>query len=337
MSMELNWGLPVIAYLFLAGVGAGALTVSASILLRGGGGHFGGSHFDMARYGALIAPLPVMIGSGLLILELGSFHAGHWFKFLNLYTVINLSPMSIGTWLLTAFIGLSLVYAYTFLATDGAPGDRWDALRRSCAWLGVPMGISVAVYTGVLLGAMPSRPFWNSPVLALIFLFSALSTGVAAIMLTRTLFRKFQIRRLEAVSASSSTRRTSDLDVEGQYHQSGYILAASDTLLIGLELTAIFLFLIFAYLTVGDVRYAVSVILFGGSLAGTFWFWVIFLGLVLPALVELYYVTQRLLLHQSFAVPLGIEIVVPTIVLAGGFMLRYVVVVAGQITGPVGI
>ena len=29
------WGLPVISYLFLAGVGAGALTVSASVLLRG--------------------------------------------------------------------------------------------------------------------------------------------------------------------------------------------------------------------------------------------------------------------------------------------------------------
>ena len=42
MSEELLWGLPVIGYLFLAGVGAGALTVSASVLLRGGGGGFGG-------------------------------------------------------------------------------------------------------------------------------------------------------------------------------------------------------------------------------------------------------------------------------------------------------
>ncbi len=32
------------------------------------------------------------------------------------------------------------------------------------------MGIAVAVYTGVLLGAMPARPFWNSPILAMLFL-----------------------------------------------------------------------------------------------------------------------------------------------------------------------
>jgi len=73
MSEELLWGLPVIGYLFLAGVGAGALTVSASVLLRGGGGGFAGQHFNIARYGAFAAPLPLMIGCGMLIFELGSF------------------------------------------------------------------------------------------------------------------------------------------------------------------------------------------------------------------------------------------------------------------------
>ncbi len=123
MGHELNWGLPVISYLVLAGLGAGALTVSASVFLRGGGGGFGNGHFAVARYGALIAPLPVMIGCGLLVLELGSFQTGHWFKWLNLYRTITLSPMSIGTWLLTVFIGISLVYAYTFLPKDASAGD----------------------------------------------------------------------------------------------------------------------------------------------------------------------------------------------------------------------
>ena len=34
---EINWSYPVIFYLFLAGLGAGAVTVSASVLLRKGG------------------------------------------------------------------------------------------------------------------------------------------------------------------------------------------------------------------------------------------------------------------------------------------------------------
>ena len=184
MGHELNWGLPVIAYLFLAGVGAGALTVSASIFLRSGGGSsIGAGHFTLARYGALIAPLPVMVGCGLLIFELGSFEVGHWFKWINLYKTITLSPMSIGTWLLTVFIIISLIYAYTFLRTVVSPNDRLEPLRKAMAWVGVPLGLGVAVYTGILLGAMPSRPFWNSPILALLFLVSSLSTGVAVLLL----------------------------------------------------------------------------------------------------------------------------------------------------------
>ena len=95
MEMELVWGMPVILYLFLAGLGAGIVTVSASVLLRGGGGGFGGRHFAIARYGALIGPVPVIIGTSLIVFELG-----RPFRALNLFKVINLSPMSIGSWLL---------------------------------------------------------------------------------------------------------------------------------------------------------------------------------------------------------------------------------------------
>ncbi len=316
MIGELHWGLPVIGYLFLAGVGAGALTASASIYLRGGG-ETRGLHVETARYGAFLAPLPVIIGCGLLIFELGSFHAGNPFRFLNLYKVINLSPMSIGTWLLTAFIGLSIVYAYMFVRNaPGLTNDQRHAYRTLLSWVAVPMGISVAVYTGVLLGAMPARPFWNSPVLALLFLVSSVSTGVAVILLARALL-------------AGKTDR--------QYHESGYLLAVSDVMLIGFELMAILLFIMYAHLTIGGVKEAISVILFGGVLAAQFWIGVVAVGLLFPALVELYYVIPRLLYQRAFAAPRGVEIAVPIAVLIGGLMLRYVVVIAGQITGPVGI
>ncbi|MFQ5939726.1 MAG: NrfD/PsrC family molybdoenzyme membrane anchor subunit [Alphaproteobacteria bacterium] len=321
MTEGLQWGLLVIAYLFLAGLGAGALTVSSSVLLRGGAGGFGGYHFTLARYGAFIAPIPIMVGSVLLIPELGSFQAGYWFKWLNLYKTINLSPMSIGTWLLTLCIIISLVYAFTFLWPDARPGDRHDILRKAAAWIGVPIGILVAVYTGVLLGAMPARPFWNTPVLPMLFLLSSLSTGVAGIILVRSLLH----------------RRSSDVDTEKQFHESGYLLTASDTLLIGFELLAVFLFFMFAYLTIGRVAESMAVVLPGGSLAPLFWFGFVLVGLLVPVLVELFYVIPKLLYQRAYVAPRGVEIAVPVIVLVGGFLLRYVVVVAGQITGPVGI
>ncbi len=321
MVEELTWGYPVILYLFLAGVGAGALTVSASIFLRGGD-TVRGMHVDTARYGAFLAPIPIMLGSMLLIFELGSFEAGHWFKWLNLYKVINLSPMSIGTWFLTFTIIISLVYAYTYVR--GAPGlsnEQRYSLRRNLSWVAIPLGIGTAIYTGILLGAMPSRPFWNSPILALLFLVSALSTGIAGILLLRAIFH------------------TPAPESENHQHtvQTGYLLTASDALLIGFELAIVFLFIMYAFLTVGDVRQAISVILFGGDLAPLFWIGFVGVGLVLPALVELYYVIPKLLYHRQFSVPKGMEIAIAAVILIGGFLLRYVVVVAGQITGPVGV
>jgi formate-dependent nitrite reductase membrane component NrfD len=320
MTAELTWGLPVVWYLFLAGVGAGSLTASASVLLRGGGGGFAGSHVEIARYGAFLAPLPLIVGCFMLIFELGSFEAGNWFRWLNLYKVINLSPMSIGTWLLTAFIGVSLAYAYTFLSNAPFLGERQIPLRKALAWVAVPLGIATAVYTGILLGAMPARPFWNSPILALLFLMSSISTGVALILLMRAVLYRAPAEQAEQT-----------------YEESSYILTATDILLIGFELMVIFLFIMYAHLTIGGVKEAVSVILPGGDLAPLFWFGVVLVGLLIPALIELYYVVPKLIYHRGFTAPRIVDIGVSVAVLLGGFLLRYVVVVAGQITGPVGI
>ena len=320
MTQNLYWGLPVISYLFLAGVGAGAVTVSASMQLRGGG-NGQATHEEIARYGAFLGPLPVIIGCALLVLDLASFQAGHWFRFINLYRVANMSPMSIGTWLLTCFIVTSVLYAYTHQTLlPFLFGDR-AAWRRALAWINIPLGLGVAIYTGVLLGAMPSRPFWNSPILALLFMLSALSTGTALIILARALF-----------GHGDATNQRQEIG-----RRSGYILAATDTMIVGFELLTLFLFLMFAYLTVGNVRYAVSTILPGGSLSSMFWFGVVLVGLVIPGLLELYFIIPSLLHRRQYTVSRYTEMVIAAAILFGGLLLRYVVVIAGQITGPVGL
>lgn len=308
---ELHWGLPVIFYLYLAGLGAGAITVSGSVLLRKGG--FGASRFTVARCGALIGPIPVMLGTFLIIFELGQP-----FRALNLFKVINLSPMSIGTWLLAIFIVVSLLYALTFLPPSAGGGDRLAPIRRALAWICVPLGISVAIYTGVLLGAMPARPFWNSPILAGLFLLSALSSGVAAIVLMGVFFR----------------RKSSNPTIRADYENSSYLLTTSDTLLIGAELMVVFLFIMFAHLTIGDVRYAVGAIMPGGNLANMFWGLVVFVGLLVPFFIELYQIVPKLLYGREYKTAVALEVIVPMAVLIGGFALRYVIVIAGQVTAP---
>ncbi|MFC3118558.1 NrfD/PsrC family molybdoenzyme membrane anchor subunit [Jhaorihella thermophila] len=320
MEHELYWGLPVILYLFLAGMGAGATVVGASMMLRGGGGPRG-VHHEIARYGALLGPIPVIVGVAAIVFELGSWQAGHYFRFINLFLMANLSPMSVGSWLLVAFIVTSLMYAYTYLPfLPMLFGDRlkW---RVWLAWINIPLGIGVAVYTGVLLGSMPSRPFWNSPMLAFLFLISALSTGTALIIFARSFI----------------TRGGLSEEQREVVHKSGYVLASADVTMIAFEILAVFLFVMFAYLTVGDVRYAIDTILPGGPLAGLFWGGVVLIGLAIPGLVELYHVAPSVIYKKKYEVSRYTEMVLAILVIVGGFLLRYVVVVAGQITGPVGV
>ena len=154
------------------------------------------------------------------------------------------------------------------------------------------------------------------------FLVSALSTGIAMIIFTQALLYEPPPDNPAA---------------EKLFHQSGYLLTASDLMLIGFELIVIFLFIMFAYLTVGNVEYAVAVVLPGGELAPAFWLWVVVVGLLIPGFIELVYVAPKFLYHRGYESSRTADMVISIAVLAGGFMLRYVVVVAGQITGPVGL
>lgn len=323
MTDEIVWGLPFIIHLFLISLGAGAFAVSAYLILRK---QNNSAAFTIARYGALLAPFPIMLDGLVLISELGSFHVGDWFKFLNLYMTITTSPISIGTWLITVFIGLSLVYAYTFLTRSPTPDethyvDKLRGLRKILAWIGLPLALAVAIYPGFLLSTLASRPLWNSPLIPLIFLISALSLGVAYSLLIAGL-------RLKLDHDSSHVLL---------YRKSLSCLNRSGAYLLVTEFILLMLFIFFAlYMTTTSMTEAVNVIMPGGQLAPCFWFWAVLIGLIIPALI-LAVVAPKVAAHCSEAVWKSADIIAPVLILIGAFMLRYVLVVAGQITGPIGL
>lgn len=336
MGHEFAWHLPVILYLYLAGLGAGAVSVSGYAFLSSVKAPTSNYHnFRMARYGALIGPIPLMVGVALLIFELG-----RPFRPLNLLKVINLSPMSIGSWFLVFFIATSILYGLTFLPTLKpkweALGEKLFGLRYGLAMANIPLGIGVAVYTGILLGAMPARPLWNSPILAFLFLISALSTGIALIIAARAILHKKSPEAVPDRRERSAGRRKTKRPGR-RYHETGYLLATTDLILISLELLVIFLFIMFAHLTIGNLKYAMAIILPGGEMAPEFWVGVVLIGLIIPAVIELYTCLPRMLYNVPFVAHRSVELAISIAVLIGGFMLRYVIVIAGQITGPMGI
>ncbi len=51
------------------------------------------------------------------------------------------------------------------------------------------LGFGIMLYTGLLLGLLKAVPFWNTPALPLLFVLSALSTGVAIVLALAYLVR----------------------------------------------------------------------------------------------------------------------------------------------------
>jgi len=119
--------------------------------------------------------------------------------------------------------------------------------------------------------------------------------------------------------------------------ETGYLLGATDTLLIGLEILVIFLFFMYAHLTVGDVRMSIAVFEPGGDLFLWFLLGVLVFGLVLPGLLELREILPRLLKREKYRHGKFTVFMVPILVIAGGFLLRYLIVAGGQISRLAGL
>lgn len=338
----IEWQYLIVTYLFLGGLSAGLYFVSGlAELFRT---EDDSPQAEIARLGALLAPWPVMIGSTLLVFDLG-----RWYRFYKLFLHFRWeSPMSIGSWLLAFFICASLLYAYGWV-----PGRRREeffeslpervrflrafnrdvsGLRRPLAIAGLPLSIGVAIYTGVLLGAVQSRPFWNTNLVAQLFLFSAFSAGCALLLL---------------VLALRPHRR------EMYDFRSVYLL---DISFLTLEFFIVLPYIIHGELSVQAVRESVRLIL-GGPFTVAFWVFFMGLGLVLPWMIEVVEVLPLLLARAQIVPRMAAgspapalkdtvepvparkphfsrvwAITASVLVLMGGVLLRYIFVFAGQMS-----
>jgi protein NrfD len=198
-----EWGWWIILYFFLGGVAAGAYFVSSLV-------EFIGSATDrpLARIGRLLA-FPFVAICGLLLTvdlerperfwhmllqsevvdkalaEGWPFSGYSWVLMLQSPILKEWSPMSVGAWALFIF-GI-----FSFLSFVGSVWpefwlDRWlhRGFAGACFQLaGSAVGFFVASYTGALLTAS-NQPIWSqTDWIAPLFLASAGSTGISAMLL----------------------------------------------------------------------------------------------------------------------------------------------------------
>lgn len=318
------WEFLIVNYLFLGGLSAGLYFASAlaTWLQEDGRTAFP----RIARWGALLAPWPVSLGSALLILDLGQ-PLRFWKIFFHFRWR---SPMSIGSWLLVGFTFVSLVYLWSWLEQEERQGllarlpeglksrlprhiQAWldrdaSGWRRNLAMLGFPLALGVGIYTGVLLGAVQARPFWNTNLVAQMFLFSALSSGTAALVLARLMDK-------------------TPVDLKEMR-----FLYSLDITLIVLELFIVLPYLIHGELSTLAVKEALALVL-GGPFTFAFWGLFLGLGLLIPLAIELYEFRPVILGRGTFHIDRRWAMTAGGLVLFGGYVLRYVFVFAGQATG----
>ena len=319
-QVSVIWNWIVAVDLFGAGLSAGAFIISATAYFLGRQ-----RYETITRIGAYIAPFPVLVGIVALIYDLERPHL-FWKLFL---TFQPNSVMSLGSWLLLFFSIFSFAHFYLWLPErfdylkilsvikssrilNLLRGDNLTKTRGLVAGFGIPISIGVGIYTGVLLGALTARPFWNNPMLPMLFLISAMMTGSAAICFVGCFIKGFRGMSRENINTNK------------------FMIHSIDFTLMVFSMIAVFLFILGLYVSPRSSVAAVHLIM-GGKYTFLFWFFVVGIGILVPLVLEVY----ELIPHYIWRVELRehnpwISGMITTSVLIGGFAMRYVVIYAGQ-------
>jgi polysulfide reductase chain C len=251
---------------------------------------------------ALLAPVSVVFGLCMLILDL-RYKTRFWFTM----TVFNShSPMSQGVWLLTIFSNIAALYAIFWIPAGYRARipviGKWplwsqSKVRDLLGFAGFPFAVLVSIYTGVLLSAT-SIPMWRNLALPALFCFSSMVTGFAGGLLLALLFSPGQRKEIMA----------------GPFRW----LWESYRLLLPIYFLLIVVYVLL-FLTQG-MRWEAVLPLITGWNGLIWWLGVVGVGVALP--LVLVFRKAKAGLSQVFVV-LGS-------LLAGGFLLRLVLVFSGQ-------
>ena len=286
------WGWEISLYLFIGGLVAGILFFSALYTLLGKEDKY----VTAVKWLPMATPILIVIGLLALLLDLS-----HVLYAWQLFTNIRWeSPMSWGAWTLLIMTPLSALWALSWFPDIFPKLDfkyNWIktaidwiiSVRTYLAWSLIGLSIILGIYTGILLSAFNARPFWNTAIMGPLFLTSGLSSGVA----TTILFSK--------------------------NHEEKLNFAKIDLGLIVIELFFI-IHLFMGALAGTQVHIEAAKLFLGGPYTTSFWIFVVLLGLVIPAFLEI-------LELRKYKIP---SMLSALLVIVGGLILRFIVVDAGQ-------
>ena len=286
MTFEPIWSGIIACYLLLGGLGGGAFATSAFLAWRHP------EAVNMRKIGHIIAPIAVIIGLVLLMFDA---KAGLYnpLRFALLLTNFG-SVMTWGVVILALFVIVALIAMIL------------DLTKRRVPWgielAGSILGICVAIYTGCLLGVCNTFPLWNNALLPILFLVSAMSTGMASVLLAGVFKHPEEFNRV------------------GVFKKFHFCFPCIEMLLVAS--------LMFITVTNSTAGYESVMALLAGKYAVAFWVLFVIVGLVGPTILETWMLFFSPKEFEESRKAHAISAMSDIGVLIGGFMLRLLVLIA---------
>ena len=219
-------------------------------------------------------------------------------RFMNMLMTFNpRSPMSMGAWALLGFSVAAFLAALLTLLEDIGKARTLSGPKTVIGVIGGFLGFFLAAYPGVLLGAT-ARPLWlNAHTLGALFLAVGASSGASAIALVLAALR----------------RRSRD----GMAR-----LTTTTVLALMIQLLAIIGFVWSVRVSGSTQALNALALIISGPYSMLFWGGAIVAGSVLPLLLGLVGLKRP---------SVGLTAVVSVLVLVGGFLVKTLIMAAGQV------
>ncbi len=272
-----KWGWLAALDFFLGGTGAGAFLISM---------YFG------INAGMIVGLIAVALGAMALLLDLGRPE-----RFWKALTRVAFSWISRGT----IFTAIFLVFGVLYIAPEFINGLFWSretGLGQAIGLVAALGGIGVIIYTGFLLAHSASIPFWNTPLLPLLFVLFALITGAGALFMV--------------------------LPFQGQLSIDIKSLQIMNILLLTATFVVLWIYIFNMFYSTLASRESVRLLL-RGSLSWPFLVWVNAFGLIMPLAMTILIYAAGAGLSSSASV----LFVAGALALLGGFYFRYSILKAG--------
>jgi Ni/Fe-hydrogenase subunit HybB-like protein len=224
-EVELQWGLLIVLYPFITGLVAGAFILAS--LERVFNVQTVKPTYRLALLTALafliVAPLPLQL------------HLGHPERSFEMY----LTPHTVSAMAMFGFVYLwylmvvlvveiwleyrrdivhmwrearglrRLLYGAFALWSDNISEEALrtdDRVGKFVTVIGIPSAFLLHGYVGFIFGSVKANPWWSSPLMPIVFLFSAMVSGIALVLLIYMASAWFRERRIDMACVDTMAR-----------------------------------------------------------------------------------------------------------------------------------